>query len=247
MKTHTLGLGIATLILVSACGGGGGSDSPSDPKAPDNQVAGAYRGKAFVVASGSQPGSINEAKNVGSDALAVLNANGKQVALQIPGVIAGSLTQINGNLNYNGKSYKLFYASGTNYRNSKFGYINDGNEDYIFSQGLPTTNMPSSGSVRYAGIAVLGKGGAVGPAPANFTADFGQKTLSADITPLQNSRVAFNPIKFNATINGNSFSTGDGAVQSTGYFYGDNARELGGVLHDSSQSLGGSFGAIRAE
>ena len=134
MKTHTLGLGIATLILVSACGGGGGSDSPSDPKAPDNQVTGAYRGKAFVVASGSQPGSINEAKNVGSDALAVLNANGKQVALQIPGVIAGSLTQINGNLNYNGKSYKLFYASGTNYRNSKFGYINDGNEDYIFSQ-----------------------------------------------------------------------------------------------------------------
>ena len=245
MKTHTLGLGIATLILVSACGGGGGSDSPSDPKAPDNQVTGAYRGKAFVVASGSQPGSINEAKNVGSDALAVLNANGKQVALQIPGVIAGSLTQINGNLNYNGKSYKLFYASGTNYRNSKFGYINDGNEDYIFSQGAPTANMPTAGVAKYSGAAAVGRAAVADTALANFSANFGEKTLTGSIT--KNSRVAFNPIKFNATINGNSFSTGDGAVQSTGYFYGDNARELGGVLHDSSQSLGGSFGAIRAE
>ena len=57
----------------------------------------------------------------------------------------------------------------------------------------------------------------------------------------------FRPITINATINGNAFSTAnDAAVKSTGHFYGDNAREVGGVFHDSTQSLVGSFGAIRS-
>ena len=34
-------------------------------------------------------------------------------------------------------------------------------------------------------------------------------------------------------------------VSSSGHFYGNNARELGGVFHDSRQQLRGSFGAKR--
>lgn len=259
MKLQTLGLGIATALLLAACGGGG-DDAPADPQKPDsktpskpstrqpgnNNVSSTYKGNVFVVPVGKMPGSLADAKATSSNSLTTLNANGKQLPLQPHNIPAGSMTSLKG-VTINGQSYKLFIVSGSRYANSKFGYINNGNEDYIFSQGAYTTNMPASGTVTYQGDAAVGRSAVGNTAVSNFTADFGQKTLKGSITQTPDSNVHFQPVNINATINGNAFSTADNAtVRSTGHFYGDNAREVGGVFHDSSQSLVGSFGAIRS-
>lgn len=76
--------------------------------------------------------------------------------------------------------------------------------------------------------------------------DFGAKTLTGKITQNAQSNLKFNPIDIAASINGNHFSSKDDAtVKTTGSFYGDNARELGGIFQDSTQVLSGSYGAIR--
>ena len=306
MKLQTLGLSIATALLVAACGGSSsdttpadsqkpannpstpsspskpsspstqqpgnnnpsspsaqqpGSNNPSSPSAqqpgnnnpskpstpqPDNKVSGLYKGNVFVVPVGKMPGSLAEAKATSSDSLTTLNANDKRIGLQLPGIISGHITSMRG-VSINGQSYKLFIVSGTRYANSKFGYINDGNEDYVFSQGAYTSNMPSTGTVTYRGDAAIGRSAVADTAVSNFTADFGQKTLKGSITQNPGSDVQFQPVNISATISGNAFSTTDNAtVRSTGHFYGDKANEVGGVFHDSSQSLVGSFGAIRS-
>ena len=258
MKLQSLGLSIATALLLAACGGGSDNNTPADPQKPgnntptnpqqpgNNNVSGTYKGNVFVVPVGQMPASLADARATGSNDLATLNANGKQIALQIPNYQIGNMLFIN-NGSVNGQSYKLFIVSGTNYANSKFGYLNDGNNDYIFSQGAYTTNMPTSGTVTYQGDAAVGRSAVANTAVSNFTADFGKKTLTGSITQAARSDVQFQPVNINATIYGNAFTTADNAtVRSTGHFYGDNAREVGGVFHDSSQSLVGSFGAIRS-
>ena len=275
MKKHALGLTIATLLLTACGGSdsndnpavdpgkpnNGGNNPPTAPGKNDNtpsapndsgknndgssqlipppvnqggqqnkgKAVGQFQGKAFVVPLGKQPNGLADAQSVGSDKLNVLNINGKQLPLEIANIRAGNMLRMQ-NSTVDGKSYKLFVVSGTIYQNQKFGYINDGNEDYIFSQGAPTANMPTAGVAQYSGAA----------------ADFGEKTLTGSITKNANGQIDFNPINIAADINGNSFSTkSDAAVRSTGSFYGDNARELGGIFQDSTQTLSGSFGAVR--
>lgn len=77
--------------------------------------------------------------------------------LQIPNIISAETTVIGGNVTFGNRSYQRFYASGLNYQNSKFGYITEGGTDYIFSHGVPTANMPTSGSARYTGAALSTK------------------------------------------------------------------------------------------
>ena len=105
--------------------------------------------------------------------------------------------------------------------------------------------MPSNGIVRYVGHAALGRTAIGAVADADIVADFGQKTLRGQISQIASSRFDFSQINFNATISGNSFS-GDGAVKANGNFYGNNAAEVGGIFHDTTQNLYGSFGARRA-
>ena len=107
--------------------------------------------------------------------------------------------------------------------------------------------MPTSGSASYSGEGIVGRAANAETATAKITADFGQKTVKGELTqtPSDRSTFTFNPVSFNATINGNSFS-GDGAVKANGNFYGNNAAEVGGIFHDTTQNLYGSFGAKRA-
>ena len=210
-----------------------------------DKAVGQFQGKAFVVPLGKQPNGLADAQSVGSDKLNVLNINGKQLPLEIANIRAGNMLRMQ-NSTVDGKSYKLFVVSGTIYQNQKFGYINDGNEDYIFSQGAPTANMPTAGVAKYSGAAAVGRAAVADTALANFSANFGEKMLTGSITKNANGQIDFNPINIAADINGNSFSTkSDAAVRSTGSFYGDNARELGGIFQDSTQTLSGSFGAVR--
>ena len=273
MKKHALGLTIATLLL-TACGGSDSNDNPAvDPGKPNNggnnpptapgkndntpsapndsgknndgssqlipppvdqgdKATGQYQGKAFIVPLGQQPKGLADAKSIGSDKLGVLNINGKQLPLEFSNLRAGNMISLRDST-VDGISYKRFIVSGTNYQNQKFGYINDGTNDYIFSQGLPTANM--------------GRAAVADTAVASFNANFGEKTLNGTISKNANGQIEFNPINLAATINGNTFSSkDDAAVKTTGSFYGDNARELGGIFQDSTQTLSGSFGAIRS-
>ena len=198
MKKHTLGLSIATILLLAACGGGGSDDNspadpnnggstnntpsvsltntpstpkPNTPSAPNNPVSGKYQGTAYIVPVGSQPG---QAVNIGTDTLDTPNIGGTQILTRIPGFNVGGFF-INRDGKINGKSYKFFIISGNRYA-SRFGYFNEGNNDYIFSLGERTTNMPTSGSAIYRGEVLVGRDANAQTANAKINAEFGQKT-----------------------------------------------------------------------
>jgi lipoprotein len=225
----------------------GSPNNPQNPGKPDNQAK--YQGNAFAVPLGSQPKSLAEAKSISSNALGTISINGKILRLSNEDLGIDNQELLDGTESTykGGKSYKRLLVSGRNYQYSKFGYINDGSDDYIFSQGELTTNVPSSGVVYYKGVAAVGRAANASGGVSAFTADFGQKTLTGNI--VQDSGVEdFKTINIAAKINGNSFSSyPNAAVKTTGHFYGDNAAELGGIFQDSTQSISGSFGARRTD
>ena len=56
--------------------------------------------------------------------------------------------------------------------------------------------------------------------------------------------ISYATVNIDARIDGNAFSTGaDSIVRSKDHFYGEGAAEVGGIFHDSSQDVSGSFGA----
>ena len=208
--------------------------------------SGKYQGKGFVVPLGQQPNGLADAKSIASDDLAVLNMDGKKLPLQLPNISGANISSVRG-ATIGDTSYKQFIVSGSRYANSKFGYLNDGSKDYIFSQGAPTATMPTTGVVKYSGAAAVGRAAVADSAVANFSADFGAKTLTGSITQNASSAVEFKPVNINAGIEGNTFSSkADAAVKTTGGFYGENAHELGGIFQDSAQAISGSFGAVRS-
>ena len=118
--------------------------------------SGKYQGKGFVVPLGQQPNGLADAKSIASDDLAVLNMDGKKLPLQLPNISGANITSVRG-ATIGDTSYKQFIVSGSRYANSKFGYLNDGSKDYIFSQGAPTATMPTTGVVKYSGAAAVGR------------------------------------------------------------------------------------------
>lgn len=255
MQKTSLALLVSSALLLTACGGGGGdNNAPQDqqkpapqqpaPQQPNNTNQpnkGTYQGTVAIVPTGTVINANTSLQKTASENLGVINVNGKQIAAQIPGIYSGGFTIMSGS-KINGKSYKTFVVSGSKFANSKFGYITEGNEDYIFSHGAFTANMPTTGRVKYDGDAIIGRAGAVTTGDADFVADFGAKTLTGKIER-DGKGFAFSPIHINATINGNGFATGAGPVTAGGNFYGPNAAELGGVFRDANQQLSGSFGA----
>ena len=218
---------IATTLLLAACGGGKDdkNNTPVDPQRPSNDNSGrsnndAYRGTAFAIPNGATFNSAHHAKALNSTRLGVVHIDGKHLAAQQSGIYVGGLPNIRSNsIQINGVSYKNFLVSGHDYRNSRFGYITHDNTDYIFSQGAFTTNIPSWGIVEYDGDAAVGRNGV---ADADFTVNFGNKTLSGCIKAERDSNIQFNPICLIATINGSTNSAG---VNTAGHSYGDNARD----------------------
>ena len=255
MNKSSLALMIATTLLLAACGGGKDdkNNTPVDPQRPSNDNSGrsnndAYHGTAFAIPDGATFNSAHHAKALNSTRLGVVHIDGKHLPAQQSGIYVGGLPNIRSNsIQINGVSYKNFLVSGHNYRNSRFGYITHDNTDYIFSQGAFTTNMPNQGIVEYDGDAAVGRNGVAGVADADFTVNFGNKTVSGRIKAERDSNIQFNPIYLTATINGSHFSgsANSAGVSTAGHFYGDNARELGGIFHDSTQNLSGSYGAVR--
>lgn len=256
MRQHILMTGIATLL--AACGGSGSDqtaapETPSapaatapaaQPAAPANTARVVIQGTALSTPANTTPG-LGGAQTVTSSDLNILNKDGGQIALQLPGIITHDMTYLPNGVNVDGRSYGTFAVSGSRYTDSKFGYINDGAKDYIFSQGVPTATMPDTGLVSYRGEAVIAHNGAVGLADSDFLADFGLKRLMGRIIPGDGINLPLNQISIYADITGNTFKDTGGWVKARGQFYGYNGVELGGIFHDTDQNITGSFGARR--
>ncbi|MDU6898310.1 MAG: Slam-dependent surface lipoprotein [Haemophilus parainfluenzae] len=183
-----------------------------------------------------------------------INVDGKDIPIGFgPGISArgwtvASAQTING-MKLNGK---LEVCCGS-YSNVRFGAIESqdpSQDDILFYNGYPTTSMPSSGVASYVGDSIITADTDKLPdedyvkGSSSFTADFGNKKLAGTI-----SAANIDVVKIDANISGNGFS---GTAKSDllnsqgtaeGKFYGENAKELGGVVNANDNSWGAAFAA----
>ena len=141
MTKLTLALLSTSALMLAACGGSGDNNAapqnqytpapqqPNNPGANNPGSQATYQGEVAIVPTGTVITASTPLKRTASNSLGVINVDGKQIAAQAPGFISGGFTILSGS-SINGKSYKTFIVSGFKYPNSKFGYINEGNEDY---------------------------------------------------------------------------------------------------------------------
>lgn len=143
---------------------------------------------------------------------------------------------------------------GISTENSRFGYFQESIDSlpYLFSQGnisasIPVGN-PTSGPVEYTGQAVhydqgkqdkLKNRTGLALVEAKFVVDFNNKTLTGTIGE--------NLTLLEGNISNNGFSGELNGVSTNGYFYGDNAAELGGTYKNASGTVGGAYGATRGQ
>ena len=244
-------------FTLAACGssGGGSSDNaaaashdqktqvtpsktdlptPNSTEANQNQT---FTGSAFVL---SEQDDKVQVKNVKfNDAnINQLNVDGHKITLTYPGIYAGSWQRINNTAVCCGK-----------YDHVRMGVsLSNGpaEDDILFYNGIPTQNMPVTGSASYKGDSIIssddiGDDSDAVTGQSSFDVDFGAKTLRGSITA-NNAPT----IDVSANISGNSFEgtakstkLTDGAVE--GKFYGNNAVELGGLAKANDNSWGAGF------
>ncbi|EJP29712.1 putative transferrin-binding protein 2 [Haemophilus sputorum HK 2154] len=253
---------LAALVL-SACGssGGGSNNNEATPannqtqqnqsnpsaannSAQPNQQASSGTGAALV-ASDSTSLSIRRVELKGYNTTSI-NVDGTNVAIGFPGISAGDWL----NAKANGRDLKVCCGI---YSDMRFGLtdsLDDNGNAYVFYNGNPTRNMPTSGSASYSGqsiisanVPALDKEGFY-TGTSQFNVDFGNKTLNGylGINNIQ-------PVNINASISGNSFngtatsSSLPSAGRVEGKFYGDQAKQLAGLAQANDNNWGAVFGA----
>ena len=211
-------------------------------------------GGAIVVDSDNKGNVTAKTVALTSANLYKINVDGKDIPIGFgPGIGSGGWTQataktING-MKLNGK---LEVCCGS-YSNVRFGAIESqdpSQDDILFYNGYPTTSMPSSGVASYVGDSIITADTDKLPdedyvkGSSSFTADFGNKKLAGTI-----SAANVDVVKIDANISGNGFS---GTAKSDllnsqgtaeGKFYGENAKELGGLVKANDNSWGAAFAA----
>lgn len=183
-----------------------------------------------------------------------INVDGKDIPIGFgPGISsvgwAVSKAQTINGMKLNGK---LEVCCGT-YSNVRFGAIESqdpSQDDIFFYNGYPTTSMPSSSVVTYRGDSIISADTDKLPdedylkGSSTFTADFGNKKLTGTI-----SAGNVDVVTVDAKISGNGFAgTAKSALLNSqgtaeGKFYGENAKELGGLVKANDNSWGGTFAA----
>ena len=170
-----------------------------------------------------------------------LNVDGTELTIGGPGISSGSW------LTLRDANHETMVVA---YKNSSFGAIRSQHEnakDYLFYNGNPTANMPTTGTASYEGRSILSAANIESDddylkGTSRLNANFADKTLTGSLN--------FNEaiINVNSRISGNSFTgsansfalIGTGKVE--GKFYGNNAKELGGMVSAANQ-WGAAFGA----
>lgn len=253
---------LAALVL-SACGssGGGSNNNEATPannqtqqnqsnpsaannSAQPNQQASSGTGAALV-ASDSNSLSIRRVELKGYNTTSI-NVDGTNVAIGFPGISAGGWL----NAKANGRDLKVCCGM---YSDMRFGLtdsLDDNGSAYVFYNGNPTRNMPTSGSASYSGQSIISanvsalehEGFYTGT--SQFNVDFGNKTLNGSLG-INNIQ----PVNINASISGNSFngtatsSSLPSAGRVEGKFYGDQAKQLAGLAQANDNNWGAVFGA----
>ncbi len=151
------------------------------------------------------------------------------------------------------------------YTDVRFGAIAShsfGQDDILFYNGNPSNSMPESGEVTYKGESIMvDKGnnvfGGYRKGTSEFKVNFGDKKLSGSLNvdspkyDVESGESKFNNVKvdINADISGNKFygtaksSSFVSEAVSEGKFYGDGAKELGGMVKAKDNSWVGAYGA----
>ncbi len=252
------GTTILTALVLSACGssGGGGDNQDSSPVNNNElnqsntlvnnnvvqQQANKKTGTAFIDDNGSFRRVTINGYNTTS-----INVEGINLEIGFPDISAGGWTKTTAN------DRRIDVCCGR-YSDIRFG-INDSLDDngkfYLFYNGNPTLNMPTSGSASYSGQSIL----AIDITESDeddyhignsqFSVDFGNKSLSGSL--------GINGIQYvniNASISGNSFngyantSLLPSSVASVeGKFYGEQAKQLAGLAEANDNNWAAAFGA----
>ena len=263
---------LATLTL-AACGSSGGSDNSApdngqnqiNSTAPGNnnpvQVSSNGTGNgtgAALVTTGEDNNANVKRANLTDYNLETLSIDGKTVRIAPPSngstIFSGSWTEYGAGVTFNGYKFpttvSVCCGKYTDVRIGAIGSTEAGQEDILFYNGNPTKSMPSSGVVTYRGDSVISADTDKLPdedyvkGSSTFTADFGNKKLTGTI-----SAGNVNVVTVDAKISGNGFA---GTAKSDllnsqgtaeGKFYGENAKELGGLVKANNNSWNGTFAA----
>ena len=259
---------LATLTL-AACGSSGGSDN-SAPDNGQNQINSTAPGNnnpvqvssnetgAALVATGEDDNANIKRANLTDYNLETLSIDGKTVRIAPPSnggnIFSGSWTEYGSGVTFNGYKFpnnvSVCCGKYTNVRIGTISNIEAGQEDIFFYNGNPAKSMPSSGVVTYRGDSVISADTDKLPdedyikGSSTFTADFSNKELTGTI-----SAGNVDVVTVDAKISGNSFA---GTAKSDllnsqgtaeGKFYGENAKELGGLVKANDNSWAGAFAA----
>lgn len=239
MKSY---LALVCVAALAACGGGGGGGTPTTQSTPTNNTPnqGSFGTATPQNASGKQFYSL---KNSKADAVTFDSGNIKKIKVEGVDIDLATIGGGHFNTDWRGNfggirsgnanapagvsDWLVYNQSG----NLVAGVVTKSGNNYAFYNGKFTdaAQIPVSGTAVYnAGVVQFNGLGSQTLGSSRFTADFGAKKVTADIS--RDARYGGN-IAVNADIKGNKFASATGAAtQVEGGFFGTNAAEIGGIF-----------------
>ncbi|MEX4505332.1 transferrin-binding protein-like solute binding protein [Haemophilus influenzae] len=214
-------------------------------------------GGAFIISEEDGHVTLKKVDITTNSDLNVLYIDGTKIPLSSPSIKSNGWLNIRsgtGKVSIDGietsRDLKVCCGKYTDTRIGKVLSKNKNEDTYFFYNGNLTRNMPVGGTVNYnTGDSILSSyhdelgdtDEAVGT--SQFSADFVNKKLTGSLS------VNEKKLNINADISGNTFSgtTQSDAFKSQGIaegkFYGENAKELGGLVKANDNSWSGAFAA----
>ncbi|WGE55250.1 transferrin-binding protein-like solute binding protein [Actinobacillus equuli subsp. equuli] len=248
-KIAKLSLTVLAGLVLSACGSGGDSNNThSNKSALGNMPSNSATGTVLVM-SNKGDDVLEKRVEINDPNTEYLNVDGKLIQVDYKRSDISQNPWLNDG---------LLQTCCDKYSAVRFGILDsDGPEvdSYMFYNGSATTSMPTSGTATYNGHAIIA-GNTVQfdeydwlKGTSQFNVDFGAKklkgTLNVDTLEAVNITANIAGNSFAGSANSKSFPT---KANVEGKFYGENAKELGGMIRDvsnigSDDSWGAVFGA----
>jgi len=236
---------------------------PSSAKDYAIPTTGKFNGIAYEFSSRYDSDKIANPKvhQLSTDNIYVLNVNGKRIDIAPEGVNpAYTYVDKDGEIHLstgafvNGVVFQDSMQNGI-YQNQKDG------KTYVYIQGelTPTDNIPKTGKVRYLGISsyhvnndtlregaldhLYGAPPRFGIVGVDMTANFEDKTVAGHLVHASAAKNDNVLAELEGTISGNQFSGTKNDTKLQGAFFGENAKELGGIAESHDDSFSAAFGA----
>lgn len=237
---------VAAAVALSACGSGGSgsgvsNSNPTTPTPPTKPTVTEFKQAGYNSPKGTA--STNLATATSDGAKYTYQYEGKTLDITLPSTKAGTVVSSTDG------SGLTTAVGGSTYSYSRFGSVfskNQSSPSEVFSVGVPTSNMPTTGSAQYKGL-LLGAGMTSDRQAfhTQFDVSFADKTLTGSGNTVDGTKV----YEFrDGKIAGNAFAgvfahpAAETAGTFAGQFFGPNAAELGGYAH-AEDGYTFSFGA----